>query len=157
MKLAPPKRRPPRVGTVVPLGMFRGGRGRRWQSVRSAGASPCWGRVGSIDPGAPAVFAGVMTGSPLMHRSVNQKASFYGGYRVGFDYDFYWGLEGRLGASSICLSEPARIGQPGTNDYWNLDLNLHYYPWGDSRWRPFASFGIGMANFCLLRSIQQPL
>ena len=41
-----------------------------------------------------------------MHGSVNQKASFYGGYRVGFDYDFYWGLEGRLGASSICLSEP---------------------------------------------------
>ena len=83
-----------------------------------------------------------------MHGSVNQKASFYGGYRVGFDYDFYWGLEARLGASSICLSEPARIGQPGTNDYWNLDMNLHYYPLGRQLpGVPYASFGMGMANF----------
>jgi hypothetical protein len=91
-------------------------------------------------------FLGGIFGSPLIDHKVNQKGGFYGGYRVGFDYDFYWGLETVLGASSIGLSEPGRIGQPGTNDYWNLDANLHYYPWGDSAWRPFFTVGFGMAS-----------
>jgi hypothetical protein len=92
------------------------------------------------------VFAGAIDGTPLIHNQVNQKMSFYGGYRLGFDYDFYWGVEARLGAASVCLSEPPRNGQPGTNDYWNLDVNWHYYPWGDSRWRPFFTVGMGMTN-----------
>ncbi|HTU26733.1 MAG TPA: hypothetical protein VMF30_15100 [Pirellulales bacterium] len=90
-------------------------------------------------------FAGGIFGSPLMH-GVSQQGGFYGGYRLGFDYDFYWGWEARLGAASICLSEPDRIGQPGTNDFWNLDMSLLYYPWGDSQWRPYASAGMGMAT-----------
>ena len=48
----------------------------------------------------------------------------------------------------ISLEEPLLIGrQPGTNDFWNLDLNLHWYFLGDSRWRPYLSAGFGMANF----------
>jgi len=132
---------------LVPLGMLPWGP-RTPLAQRSVGwGEPLLGTSWLNRPWSAGLFAGVITGSPLMH-GVNQQPSFYGGYRAGFDYDFYWGLEARLGASSICLSEPDRTGgQPGTNDYWNLDLNLHYYPWGDSVWRPYASFGAGMANF----------
>ncbi|HEX4142715.1 MAG TPA: outer membrane beta-barrel protein [Pirellulales bacterium] len=132
---------------LVPLGILPWGP-RTPLAQRAVGwGQPLLGTSWNNRPWSAGCFAGMITGSPLIHGAVNQMASFYGGYRVGFDYDFYWGLEGRLGASSICLSEPDRIGQPGTNDYWNLDMNLHYYPWGDSVWRPYASFGIGMANF----------
>jgi Outer membrane protein beta-barrel domain len=131
----------------TPLGMFPWGP-RTPLALRAAGwGEPLLGTSWLNRPWSASWFAGGIFGSPLMH-GVSQQGGFYGGYRLGWDYDFYWGLEGRVGASSISLFVPDRIGgQPGTNDFWNLDLNLHWYPWGDARWRPYASFGIGLANF----------
>jgi hypothetical protein len=132
---------------MVPLGMLPWGP-RTPLNQRSIGwGGPLLGTSWLNRPWSAGWFAGGIFGSPLIHGVVNQQGGFYGGYRVGWDYDFYWGLEARLGASSISLVEPTVIGQPGTNDFWNLDLNLHWYPWGDATWRPYASFGFGMANF----------
>ena len=37
--------------------------------------------------------------------------------------------------------------KPGVISDFFWDLHLLRYPWGDSRWRPFASVGIGTTNF----------
>ncbi len=65
-----------------------------------------------------------------MHGLVNQKMSFYGGYRLGFDYDFYWGLEGRIGASSVCLSEPDRNWSAGDQRLLEHGYELALLPVG---------------------------
>ena len=37
--------------------------------------------------------------------------------------------------------------------FW--DLNLLYYPWGDARWRPYLSLGLGVADFEFLTAAGQ--
>lgn len=67
----------------------------------------------------------------------------FGGYRVGWDFDHYWGTEIRFGSAHLDImdAQQADTGRTGHNQFW--DLNLAYYPWGDAHWRPFASLGFG--------------
>jgi len=67
---------------------------------------------------------------------------FFGGYRFGWDFDHYWGTEMRFGFARLDLRD-----KPGVTSDFFWDLHLLRYPWGDSRWRPFASVGIGTTNF----------
>ena len=90
-------------------------------------------------------FAGGVIGPPLIS-GVGQRGGFFGGYRFGWDYDFYWGLEARIAGSEISLSENLFPPQGLTAGYFLLDANLLYYPWGDSVWRPYASLGLGVSN-----------
>ena len=78
----------------VPMGMLPWGP-RTPLSRRAVGwGQPLLGTSWLNRPWSAGWFAGVIDGSPLIHGSVNQQPSFYGGYRFGFDYDFYWGVEG---------------------------------------------------------------
>tara|TARA_B100000809_G_scaffold160596_1_gene157988 strand:+ start:167 stop:691 length:525 start_codon:yes stop_codon:yes gene_type:complete len=66
-------------------------------------------------------------------------------YRLGHDFDHYYGKELRFGFGYLELNN-GQPAQPNSADYF-LDAHLLHYPWGDARWRPFASIGMGFANF----------
>ena len=97
---------------------------------------------------------------------VGMNRGFIGGYRLGWDSSYYWGAELRMSFASIELfdSGAARVAQQQADADLNLDpdhpwldrfshrrdasvqqwdINLVYYPWGDSQWRPYFTIGLG--------------
>lgn len=90
-------------------------------------------------------FIGGLNGDTLVPGEINQSVGFMGGIRLGWDYDLYWGLETRVAFTSLGLDF---AGYPGlaslSNDVLMWDSSLVYYPWGDSRWRPFFEVGVGL-------------
>jgi hypothetical protein len=93
-------------------------------------------------------FLGGLEGDTLIAGEIDQSIGFFYGFRLGWDYDLYWGLETRLGFSELGLdfvNDPTIVGLSTDIVIW--DTSLVYYPWGDSRWRPFASLGIGLVDF----------
>lgn len=60
-----------------------------------------------------------------------------GGFRFGWDYDVYWGVETRLAFTSL---------QEDTGPVVIWDESLLYYPWGDSRVRPYLTLGLGITE-----------
>jgi hypothetical protein len=67
-----------------------------------------------------------------------QNTGVLGGFRLGWDYDTYWGIETRLGFTSL---------QEDTGPVVIWDESLLYYPWGDSRVRPYFTLGLGLQEF----------
>jgi hypothetical protein len=86
----------------------------------------------------------VMTDSPA--DSVGITNDLLGGFRIGWDFDYYWGVEWRLGWAS------PNITVPGSSDeingrYFIGDVDFVYYPWGDTRVRPYFQIGLGVTEF----------
>lgn len=92
------------------------------------------------------MFGGLI-GDSLIDGTVDQGDAMFGGYRLGWDFDHYWGTELRYAFSKpelVDLQNAVSLGS-STDKYW--DVNLLYYPWGDAEWRPFASVGLGVGHF----------
>jgi len=102
---------------------------------------------------------GGMFGDQLIGNRISQDEDMFGGYRLGWDFDHYWGAELRLGFSNLDLTDTTPMLATGSrtsrDQFW--DLNLMYYPWGDSRWRPFVSLGFGAGNFYFKDEAMQPI
>ena len=91
-------------------------------------------------------FIGGIFNGDLISGHVQQSNTAIGGARLGYDFDHYWGLEVRFAYSNPHLTEPD--GTPlGVSRNYLTDIELLYYPWGDSRWRPYFTAGVGMATF----------
>ena len=94
-------------------------------------------------------FAGPVLMDKLRSGRVGQTNGVFGGLRVGYDFDYYWGLEGRIAWTDADLklyqAEEA-YREPTQINYNFLDVTLVYYPWGDSKIRPYAVLGMGMAD-----------
>lgn len=93
-------------------------------------------------------FAGSIDTGMLINDRIGTNVGFYGGYRMGWDYDYYWGLETRLGASNFGM-ENLEVGNDvnlHSANLWGWDLDMLYYPWGDSTWRPFFLLGLGFTQ-----------
>ncbi len=114
-------------------------------------------------------FAGEVWGDEVIDDWVSQRQGFIGGVRLGWDADPFWGLEMRvaLGETSLVDSHRAVSAQQTADDKAGLaeddplrlrfdrrreldlflwDINLVYYPLGDTRLRPFALIGLGTAR-----------
>jgi hypothetical protein len=91
------------------------------------------------------LFAGGLIGDELQEGIVSQGGGFIAGGRFGGDFDHYWGLETRLAFSDVNTNFAA--GGYGQSRDSFFDASLLYYPWGDSRWRPYATIGLGVANY----------
>ena len=112
-------------------------------------------------------FMGALQGSTLVDDWAGQKGGYLGGYRFGWDFDHYWGCEGRFawGYAELNDSQRAKDAQKAADDAKGLapddpfrqrfdtlrdnditclcDFSFLYYPWGDSAWRPYLLAGIG--------------
>jgi hypothetical protein len=96
-------------------------------------------------------FLGGLHGDTLIPGEINQSIGFFGGFRLGWDYDTYWAIETRLGLSELGLDfidEPSVDGLGTDIVIW--DASFVYYPWGDSRWRPYLTVGIGLVDYDFL-------
>ena len=92
------------------------------------------------------LFGGIY-GDNLVDQELQQTNDFFGGYRVGWDFDHYWGTELRLAWARLdVLDRESAMSLPAARNVF-YDASLAYYPWGDAQWRPFASVGIGWADF----------
>jgi hypothetical protein len=98
-------------------------------------------------PTAASVFIGSWLGDTLITDDVRQASASLAGFRLGQDLSHFWGTEFRFGLANGGLEYVSDT--PTNRECRNLvaDVHLLYYPWGDSRWRPFASVGAGIAGF----------
>jgi hypothetical protein len=92
-------------------------------------------------------FAGGLVGDELIGGRVDQTEDLFGGYRLGWDWDHYWGGEVRVAFARPDLADASSWQNPRISRDWFLDANVAYYPWGDARWRPYFTFGLGIATF----------
>lgn len=91
-------------------------------------------------------FSGPLLGDDLVDNQVAQDNELFGGLRVGIDIDYYWGLEARFGWANpnVQFTEPQPVADNGS--YFVSDVDLVYYPWGDSKVRPYMLLGAGLAR-----------
>jgi hypothetical protein len=92
-------------------------------------------------------FYGQMWPSDLISGRVKQQSDGFGGYRFGRDVDHYWGWETRLGFAKFWATDNTNALLTKGSSLLLWDGELLYYPWGDAKWRPFALWGLGVANW----------
>lgn len=98
-------------------------------------------------PASFGVFAGNIWADDPIKGRVSRSDGFVGGYLLGEDLSINWGWEMRLALSALDVSYDNVPNAGGNDDVILWDLNFHYYPWDNARWRPYASFGFGVARF----------
>ena len=89
-------------------------------------------------------FVGPLLGDDLINGRVSQGNVLFGGFRLGWDFDYYWGVEWRFGwadpNANYAITDEVSVGDAS---YVVSDVDLVYYPWGDSKVRPYFLTGIG--------------
>ncbi len=112
-------------------------------------------------------FMGAMIGSPLIDDWLGISNGYSTGFRFGWDQNHYWGLDMQFTYAEMGLWDSARAKEerrqwyihdgmepedPSLDRLVNVSRNLKlyqwavsvmYYPWGDARWRPYLSLGVG--------------
>lgn len=78
---------------------------------------------------------------------VQQNNAALAGLRLGWDFDYYWGVETRFAYSNPNLTPIGTSSVTGTGRDYFVDVALMWYPTGDSRWRPYLSAGLGAATY----------
>jgi len=113
-------------------------------------------------------FAGAMNGGPLISDWVGTTTGFDGGWRVGWDVTPAWGAEMRFAFASLGLydSYRAKLAQIDMDNAAGLspddpqrsrfdhrnaelfqwDVDVLYYPWRETRLRPYVLAGIGLSD-----------
>lgn len=92
-------------------------------------------------------FFGILAGDNLINQRVDQNTDLFGGYRFGWDMDHFWATEFRLGWAALNLSDNQVPPRNRTSNLIVGDVSFLYYPWGDARWRPYVSMGLGASSF----------
>ncbi|TWT95996.1 hypothetical protein Pla108_30750 [Botrimarina colliarenosi] len=65
---------------------------------------------------------------------------------LGWDFDHYWGAQVRVAWSSPELLNTTQTALVTDNTLFISDFSLLYYPWGDSRLRPYYRVGVGLTD-----------
>ncbi len=66
--------------------------------------------------------------------------------QLGWDFDHYWGTQVRVAWSSPSFDYETAPVTDASNDLAIYDASLLYYPWGDSRVRPYWRAGLGLTD-----------
>jgi hypothetical protein len=106
-------------------------------------------------------FAGPLLSTGPVDGRVEQGNELFGGLRIGWDFDYYWGVEWRFGWSDpTLLATLAAVTDDGDTvfyeaeypgKYFVSDVDFVYYPWGDTKIRPYGLLGVGMAQIGSVR------
>lgn len=99
------------------------------------------------------LVSGALFGDDPIQGRINAGAGYFVGARLGWDWAHYWGFETRLAISTVGLEDPRGIRQFGDSRIYLGDVSLLFYPWGDTRWRPFFSTGMGFADVRLVNDL----
>lgn len=91
-------------------------------------------------------FIGPLLGDDLITDRVTQTNVLMGGLRLGIDFDHYWGAEWRFGWANPNADFSSPLAEANDVSYVVSDVDLLYYPWGDSRVRPYGLLGFGVTQ-----------
>jgi hypothetical protein len=91
-------------------------------------------------------FLGAFLGDELIRGQVTQENELISGFRIARDIDYYWGLEWRFGWSDPSINVTGATSLASGSVFLS-DVDLVYYPWGDSKVRPYGLLGTGFARF----------
>lgn len=100
-------------------------------------------------------FAGPLLGDELAGNSVEQQSTLIAGLRAGWDFDYFWGVEWRFAWADPDLNSTQFTGLSQGN-YFASDIDLVYYPWGDTKVRPFFQLGMGVVEVDTIRGDGAP-
>lgn len=92
------------------------------------------------------MFLGAIGGTTLIDHQLEQGIGGTFGLRFGIDYDHRWGLEKRFGFATMDVFDVTQHQRQIVNLEMG-DVDLLFYPWGDTRWRPYMSAGAGLSHF----------
>lgn len=98
-------------------------------------------------PFSAGLFVGALWSSDLIADRVRQEAGPIGGLRLGWDIGYRWGLEFRLAYAQPALSYQPSVDSTNSNKFLVADWDVLFYPWGDTRVRPYFLAGFGLGNF----------
>ncbi len=92
-------------------------------------------------------FIGETFGGTLASDALELEPSLFTGFWLGYDVSHYWGSEARLGLNygDVTYLPDGNADTSSRNAL--ADFSLLYYPWGDSRWRPYGAVGLGIGSF----------
>ncbi len=92
-------------------------------------------------------FIGGVMMDDLVPNKVYQSDTTFVGARLGYDFDHFWGMEGRWAFARPDLANGNGTPFfPASRDNF-ADVSLLYYPLGDARWRPYLLAGVGFTTF----------
>jgi len=122
-------------------------------------------------------FAGAVNGGPLIADWVGTTTGFDGGWRAGWDFGPSFGGEMRMAFGAPKLYDSYRADQALTaldtadglrpNDprrsrfddrlaeLFQWDVDILYYPWGETRLRPYFLTGMGLSNISFTDRLDQ--
>ncbi|MEM8865962.1 MAG: outer membrane beta-barrel protein [Planctomycetota bacterium] len=86
----------------------------------------------------------VMTDRPS--QDVRSGNDLFAAIHAGWDWDHYWGGQVRVGWSTPELDNPSIVGEETSDNLFIFDTSVLYYPWGDSRTRPYLRVGVGLTD-----------
>ncbi|MEM9659259.1 MAG: hypothetical protein AAF961_12950, partial [Planctomycetota bacterium] len=90
-------------------------------------------------------YLGPLLGDDLVSGRVGQSSVLFGGVRAGWDFDYYWGLQWRFGWADPTLDQQI-TSEELSGRYFLSDVGILYYPWGDSKVRPYFVWGLGLVE-----------
>jgi hypothetical protein len=92
-------------------------------------------------------FVGGIMMDDLVPNRIYQNSTTFVGARLGYDFDHFWGLEGRWAFARPDLADGNGTPFfPASRDNF-ADVSLVFYPLGDTRWRPYLLAGLGFQTF----------
>ena len=97
------------------------------------------------------LFSGGLFAGELVTGGAKATNGILTGTRLGWDINHYVGGELRL-----ALGDTGIEGNNQRVDIRFYDVSVLYYPWGDSRFRPFTTFGLGISQFTFIDDRQVP-
>lgn len=87
-----------------------------------------------------------LTNRPIA--AVARDKDVMGTIQFGWDWDYYWGSEFQYGyATPELWNSAAPDGSPLGHRLATWNYSFLYYPWGDSKIRPFWRLGVGDTHF----------
>ncbi len=91
-------------------------------------------------------FTGVINvNEPVYNLIHNGVGNLFGG-RWGWDFARSMGVETRLGYVRSTLNDTLHPLIPAHENFLFWDADLMFYPFGDTKWRPFAMLGMGLVD-----------
>lgn len=158
------ERRCPHCGVVDPNGQddpsFFGGEGgdsQHGRRLRHVGRGhPLVHESWRYRPYGAAFMLGGLWGGELIDGRVDQDGGLLGDFRLGYDIDYFFGLEARFGIASPSLDYPNRTNAYREADVLLGEISVLYFPWGDAQWRPYARLGLGLADIDFRDEQDQP-
>lgn len=86
----------------------------------------------------------VMVGEPAS--GVDPANDLFAAIQAGWDWDHYWGGQIRVGWSTPQLDDGSAATNAQRDNLFIGDVSVVYYPWGDSRIRPYTRLGVGLTD-----------